>query len=465
MDKDRKRIAIIGSGITGLTAAYRLKQQVDKENLAVEVVVLESSIRSGGKLYTMKFGEEFIDLGAESIDTRLPEAMELIQELQLDDQIELSQNGKQDVYAFNKLYHFDCPTYKGIPVKRTDIWKYDLISFQGKLSFLKNTYFSGSETTEELTTKEYLAQRIGEEMAEYVAEPYFSKIYSSDIDEIGIHGLNEPITNLEKKYGTWTKTIENHPEMWDGNGVYATFKNGLETLTNELVTHLSDTIRFSKKVTEIKKSINNTYILDINKKEQLRVDAIVVATDSGSYKELFSDLELSDYFKEIKMGSVGFLLCSFPKGSIKNPPKGNGVLSVRRNNSYIQSIVWLNKKWSHFKDKDEELLGIYFGRSGDGVMMSLSNKQIEEEILSDVSSMLSINSKPNYKIIKRWPNAIPQFTLMHEEKRINLYEFLNKKYPGLYLAGNGIKGFGINNCIAQANTLSDEVLTYIKKTI
>lgn len=465
MDKDRKRIAIIGSGITGLTAAYRLKQQVDKEQLPVEVVVLESSIRSGGKLYTMKFGEEHIDLGAESIDTRLPEAMDLVKELQLEDQLELSKNGKQDIYAFNKLYHFDCPTYKGIPVKRTDIWKYEVISFQGKLSFLKNTYFSGSDTPEELTTKEHIAQRIGEEMAEYVAEPFFAKIYSSDIDEIGIHGLNEPITKLEEEYGTWTKALENHPEMWDGDGVYATFKDGLETLTNELVDQLSDSIRFSKKVTEIKKSINNTYILDINKKEQLRVDAIIVATDSGAYKELFSDLELSDYFKEIKMGSVGFLLCSFPKGSIKNPPKGNGVLSVRRNNSYIQSIIWLNKKWDHYKDKDEEILGIYFGRSGDGVMMSLSNKQIEEEILQDVSGMLEIDSMPSYKIIKRWPNAIPQFTLMHEKKRSNLFEYLNKKYPGLYLAGNGINGFGINNCIAQANTISEEVLAYIKKTI
>ncbi|SFB83896.1 oxygen-dependent protoporphyrinogen oxidase [Alkalibacterium subtropicum] len=465
MDKNKKQIAIIGSGVTGLTTAYRLQQQVIKEKLPVEIIVLESSIRSGGKLYTMKFGDEFIDLGAESIDTRLPEAMELIRELNLEDEVELSQNGKQDVYAFNKLYYFDSPTYKGIPVRRTDVWKYDLVSFQGKLSFLKDTYFSGSETKEELTTKQYLAKRIGEEMAEYVAEPYFSKIYSSDIDEIGIHGFNEPIIKLEKKYGTWTKALENHPEMWDGDGAYATFKEGLETLTKELTEKVSHTIRFSKKVTEIKQSINNTYILDINKKEQLRVDSVIVATDSGSYKELFKDIDLSDYFKDIKMGSVGFLLFSFPKGSIKNPPRGNGVLSVRRNNSYIQSIVWLNKKWNHFKDKDEELLGVYFGRSGDGVMMSLSNRQIEEEILNDVSIMLSVENEPNYKIIKRWPNAIPQFTLMHEEKRKNLFDFLSETYPGLYLAGNGIKGFGINNCVAQANEVSRETLEYLKKTI
>ncbi|MCC5889054.1 MAG: protoporphyrinogen oxidase [Alkalibacterium sp.] len=465
MEKTNKRIAVIGSGITGLTTAYQLKKHIIEENLPYEVVVLESSIRSGGKLYTMKFGEQYIDLGAESIDTRQTEAMQLIEELDLTDQLQYSKNGKQDVYAFNKLYHFDCPTYKGIPVKRTDIWKYDLVSFQGKLAFLKDTYFSRLENRQEVTTKEYFAQRVGEEVAEYIVEPFFSKIYSSDIDEIGIHGLNEQIVDLEGNYGTLTKTLEAHPELLDGDNNYITFDNGLETLSETLVENLDTAIRYSKKVTEIKKSINNTYILDINKKEQLRVDSIVVATDSGAYNQIFSgDVELNGYFKEIKMGSIGFVLFSFPKGSFNKTPKGNGVLSVRRNNSYIQSVVWLNKKWDHYKDKDEELLGVYFGRSTDGIMMSLSNKQIEEAILNDLNSILDIQNAPNYRIIKRWPNAIPQFSLNHDEKRKNLFEFLEDHYPGLYLAGNGIDGFGINNCIAQAKRASENVLKHLKNT-
>ncbi|GAA0367542.1 protoporphyrinogen oxidase [Alkalibacterium iburiense] len=460
----KKRIAIIGSGITGLAIAYRLQQVIDKESLPYEVVIIESSIRSGGKIFTMKFGDQYIDLGAESIDTRLPEALDLIHELGIQDELQFSKNGKQDIFAFNKLYYFDCPTYKGIPVKRTDIWKYDLISFQGKLAFLKETYFQRTKEKEELTTKDYFTKRIGEEMAEYVAEPYFSKIYTSDIDEIGIHGYNEPLVEWEKEHGTITKALEAHPEVLDGKENFATFNQGLETLTNALANKLENNIRYSKRVTEIKKSISNTYILDINQKEQLRVDSVIVATDPGAYSELFSDLELSDYFKDIKLGSIGFILFSFPKGSIKKQPKGNGVYSVRMSNSHIQSVVWLNKKWAHFAKKDEDMLGVYFGRSNDSIMMSLNNKQIEKAILKDLEAMLGIVASPNYKIIKRWPNAIPQFKLNHDERRKNLFEYLNEKYPGLYLAGNGIDGFGINNSIKQADATSKKVLEYFKKT-
>ncbi len=465
MEKAKKRIAVVGSGITGLTVAYRLQQLIKEQDLPYELIVLESSIRSGGKLYTMKFGEQFIDLGAESIDTRLPDAIGLIKELELEDQVEYSQNGKPDIYAFNKLYQLDSDTYKGIPVKRTDIWKFDLISFQGKLSFLKDTYFSRTEESEEVSTRDYFAQRVGDEVAEYAAEPYISKVYSSEIDEIGIKGLNEPLFALEKEHGTITKALEAHPELVDGDGNYLTFKDGLETLTRELSERLQQDIRYSKKVTDIKKSISHTYIVDINKKEQLRVDSVVVATDSGAYNQIFSDIELSDYFKDIKMGSIGFVLFSFPKGALKNPPEGNGVLSVRRNNSYIQSIVWLNKKWAHHAQKDEELLGVYFGRSSDSIMMSLSNKQIEEAILKDLNKMLSIEVDPNYRIIKRWPNAIPQFSVNHEERTKNLNEFLEEKYPGLYLIGNGMDGFGVNNCIRQGNNTAMAVINYLKNTI
>jgi len=89
MKRAKKRIAIIGGGITGLTTAYRVKKIIEKENLPFELIILEGSLKVGGKIYTMKTKTRSIDLGAESIDTRYPEALELIKELGLDDQLNL----------------------------------------------------------------------------------------------------------------------------------------------------------------------------------------------------------------------------------------------------------------------------------------------------------------------------------------------------------------------------------------
>lgn len=463
MNRSKKRIAVIGTGITGLMAAYRLKKRIDKENLPLELLVLEGSIRPGGKIHTMKMGEDYVDLGAESIDTRMGSIMELIEELGLQDEVTTSQNGKQDIYAFNTLYHIDNPTFNGIPAKRSDIWKYDILSFQGKISYLKDTYLSTSEVHGKTSVIDYLRARIGTELTEYVAEPYFSKIYINDMESTSIEVLNKQIIQIEQQYGDLTKAIEANPDLLDGTGNQISFKKGLETLTTALFEEVKEYVWFSKKVTEIKKSIEGTYILDINKKEQVRVGSVIVATDPGAYKELFNDSELTDHFKDIKSTSVGFAMFSFPKGSIKNKPQGNGILCSRRNDSHISSIIWLNKKWKSLENKEEELIGVYFGRGNEEIMLSLSNKQIEELLLKDLNKILKVDNEPIYHVLKRWTNSFPKSSFKSKEEKPKLLDIISNNYPGIYLAGNGIEGFGINSCIEQGEAAGEQVIEYIKK--
>lgn len=465
MDRSKKRIAIIGSGITGLATAYRLKQIIDKEQLSIELMVLEATPRSGGSVFSMKMGEYYVDLGAESIDNRVGGgiAKAFIEEIGLAEKIEYSQNGKPDIFAFNKLYTLEYPTYKGIPAKRSDIWKNDILSFRGKLNYLRNSKSTSKTSKENMRIIDYLNRRVGKELAEYVGEPFFSKIYSSDVDKLGIQAANDPIVELEQKHGQLTEAIQDHPEWLDGSGNYMTFKNGLETLTNSLAEKLKDSIQYSKKVTEIKKSIEGTYIVDINKKEQVRVGAVIVATDAKAYADLFAESDFTEYFRSINRGSIGYILLGFPKGSVKKEPNGFGILSPRRNDSYISSVIWLNKKWDYLKDVSDELIGVHFGQGNEDIVMSLSNKQIEEAVLRDLGKMLGIKDEPLYKVIKRWPSAIPQFSAKHKENRENMFTFLSNDYPGVYLAGNGIDGFGIPSCIKQAEAVSQLALDHIKK--
>src|SRR5699024_3385 len=220
MKRSKKRIAVIGSGITGLTAAYNIKKMIEKENLPYELLVLESSIRSGGTIFTMKLDDYHFDLGVDSIDTREKEGMELIEELDLQDQIVYSRNGKEDLFLYNQLHHFDFPTYKGLPANLKDIWKYRCLSLHGKLAFMRDVYLPKTPIEENTAIGSYLKHRIGTEMTEYVIEPYFSKIFMGDIDQMGIKNTKEPLFKFAKESGTLVKAIEEHPELLDGDGNY-----------------------------------------------------------------------------------------------------------------------------------------------------------------------------------------------------------------------------------------------------
>lgn len=88
--------------------------------------------------------------------------------------------------------------------------------------------------------------------------------------------------------------------------------------------------------------------------------------------------------------------------------------------------------------------------------------EIEEHILKDLKQILGVEVAPNYMKIARWPNAIPQYTVNHENLKQEVMQSLRKDYPGIYIAGNGFGGFGINQCVEEANRVSKAVVEYMK---
>lgn len=324
--------------------------------------MLESSLKIGGKIYTMKVEDNYFDLGAESIDIRYPEAMELIEELGLADQLIYSEGNKPDIFFYNKLHSLDYPTYKGIPVRKMDIWKNDLLTFHGKVASFKDSLFPVKPLVKDIEMSRYLKSRFGEELVEHIVEPFFSKIYASDLDEMGIKSSKEVIYSLEQKYGNLSKAIKYHPELLDGSGNYVTFQKGLAVLTDKLIEILKPHIQTSKKVFEIKQGTEGTYIIDINRKEQVRVGAISIATPVTEYSKILNNEVFGQVFDQVETASIGYILFKFKKEAIKNEPKGFGVVTPRRSDSFVTSIVFLNKKWSFLKDEEDLYIGVSFGR-------------------------------------------------------------------------------------------------------
>lgn len=98
------------------------------------------------------------------------------------------------------------------------------------------------------------------------------------------------------------------------------------------------------------------------------------------------------------------------------------------------------------------------------MIVSLSNKEIEEKILGDLEMMLGITEKPNYRIIKRWPDAIPQFSVEQEKIMKEVVEpLLDEKYPAVLIGGNGLEGYGLSQCVRQGNEIGIKLVEEIKE--
>ena len=81
-----RRVAIVGGGIAGLTAAYELAK-LARDGAPVEAVLFESSQRLGGLLETVREGGFTIECGPDGWVSAKPWARELCAELGLIDQL------------------------------------------------------------------------------------------------------------------------------------------------------------------------------------------------------------------------------------------------------------------------------------------------------------------------------------------------------------------------------------------
>src|ERR1700757_4207343 len=81
------RIAILGGGISGLSAAFRLLELSAKHEAPLEVTLLERSPRLGGALCTIREQGFIAEAGADSFLTEKPWALDLVRCLGLDDEL------------------------------------------------------------------------------------------------------------------------------------------------------------------------------------------------------------------------------------------------------------------------------------------------------------------------------------------------------------------------------------------
>ncbi|MFE3291206.1 FAD-dependent oxidoreductase, partial [Rhodococcus sp. NPDC059234] len=107
-------VAVVGGGISGLTAAYRLRGALGP---AARIVVLEASDRIGGKLRTTDMAGGPVDVGAEAFIERRPEVPALLAELGLSDQVEHPSSARPLIWSEGRLHPLPTGTLMGIPAR------------------------------------------------------------------------------------------------------------------------------------------------------------------------------------------------------------------------------------------------------------------------------------------------------------------------------------------------------------
>ncbi len=461
---DQKTIAIVGGGITGLTAAYYLQKEIDLKQLPYKVTLIEGSNRLGGKINTIKKDGYLIERGADSFLGRKEPAMRLAENLGLNDELIRNRTGQAYILVHDELHKIPTGSYMGVPTDIKPFLESDLFSTKGKLRASLDFVIPRSNAVGDQSLGHFFRRRFGDELVENIIEPLLSGIYSSDIDKMSLLATFPDFYELEQEHKSLIKGLQktrNKPKAQTGKtpGQFFTFKDGLETFVHQLAQEIKDdVVLLNQEVKEI--TANERYDIQLQDKH-IEADVVIMATPHHVLPKVFPTYELFQPLTEIPSSSVANVALAFDESAVEQALDGTGFVVSRNSDYRITACTWTHKKWENTTPAGKVLLRAYVGKPEDQAVVSLSDEEIIEIVLHDINKTMRITKEPEFAVVTRWQDMMPQYAVGHKARIQTVRRQVAKQLPGTFIAGSSYEGVGIPDCIGQAEQAVEQTLAFL----
>ncbi len=482
-----KRVIIVGGGIAGLSAAYRLKQTAPE----VAITLIESDRRLGGKITTERVEGFVIEGGPDTFLSYKPRGLGLCRELGLEERLHGTNQKIRRTYVMRhgKLYDLPEGLTGLIPSRFGPMIKTGLISPWGKLRMGLDYFIPPKSPNGDESLAQFVNRRLGHELYERMIEPLMSGIYAGDGEQLSLGATFPQLRQTELEHGSLVKGMlatkkktRSSPAPQRGSAqtanvkkwpAFVTPETGLAEIVEALQARLSELdIRLGTRVTEIQPSPRpspyegegapTAYSITLENGDTLEADAVILATPAyaSAYLVVGLDPELAQALKGIPYASTATVSVAYPLRDIPRPLNGYGYIIPRAEGRAILATTWTSTKFPHRAPEGYGLIRAFIGRAGDDDVINRSDDDLLHMVRAELHDVLGITVAPELQRVFRWPQAMPQYTLGHLD-RVAVIDRRLAQHPGLFVAGNAYRGIGIPDCIASGEQAADKAIRFV----
>jgi len=444
------RVAVVGGGISGLVAAYRLRVRLPA---AAEVVLLEQRDRLGGSLYTGEIDEEPVDLGAEAFVGRRPEVPELLRELGLESHLVNPSSLRPLIWSTGRTHPLPQRTLMGIPS--------DPESVRGLVDAETLTQIAGEPDRRldwvpgtDVDVYRLVADRFGAQTVQRSVDPLLGGVYAGSSRSIGMRAaLPTLAAALDAGANSLTVAVRTALPPPSTAPVFGGLRGGYRVLLEALATGSEVTVLRATTATELLRNSGRSWTVD----PVGDVDAVVLATPAPVTADLLKSVapDAAAAAGEIELSSSAVVALSLPRDTAL--PQNSGILIATGEPMQAKAFTLSSRKWPHFAERDTALVRASFGRFGDDSVLRRGDDELIAAAVKDLATVTGTAIEPLAARVQRWPGGLPQYAQGHQD-RIQMIESTVAEVERLSLAGAYLHGVGVPACVASGTDAADRIV-------
>ncbi len=459
------RIVIVGGGITGLTAAYRLQAHAHRTGAPFEVHLFERDATPGGKLRTERIGGFLIEAGPDIFLARKPAALDLCRDLGLADRLRPTRPEHRRSY----LRHGDrlIPLPEGlsglVPTRLRPLLASPLLSLCGKLRLGLDLVLPPRRNTDDETIAAFISRRLGHEAYERLVDPLLGGIYGGGGDMLSLQATFPQLRTLERRHGSLIRGLLREASSTASGPAFLSFDEGMGTLPHALTAALTNVRIVTGQAVDSVEPAGQGYRVRAGQ-TILKADTVLLTTPAYVSARLVASFapDLAGELASIPYGSTITLSVAFRREDVPHPLDGYGYIVPRREASSVLACTWASSKLPGRAPEGHTLFRLFLGRTDDETLFDRSDAELLALAREELRRTLGVTAPPLLHRLYRWRRAMPLYVLGHPE-RIERIEQLRRQWPGLHLAGAAFRGVGIPDSIRDAERAVDHIVMDLTK--
>ncbi|NMP23108.1 protoporphyrinogen oxidase [Sulfobacillus harzensis] len=454
-----RRVAIIGGGISGLTAAYRILEADE----SFSVTLFEASPRLGGVIQSDTSQGVVLEGGPDSFLARKPEAIQLAEDLGLGDEL-MSTNPKvRGSYIFHGGHFCDIPegVQAGIPTRLDTLWGTELLSMGEKIRLLGDLSLPRQPIVADIALGELLRYRLGSGYVDRIAAPMLSGIYAGDIDKLSTAVTAPQLLLYQRRGRSLIQEAQKQPRPKVSGSLFRSLVRGVGSLIDVLTQALQDRaeIRLECPVETVRPAPGGGFevVVADGSAPHLATDVIVAvpAYRAAHILDFWSE-EARTWLSSIGYADLAVIGAVYEPKAFSRELDKTGFLVPKGEGVEMTAGTWVRSKWDYPEELAVVPIRAFYGRAGGGRILSQSDEELLIRFRQEMGYIMGVTDAPRYARVFRLPQAMPQYAVGHQERAARIRR--HAEASGIHIIGNYFDGVGVPDCIRHANEAAAQVV-------